>query len=62
MLAPFGTKRLKTHKNGWPKRRSNQLECGRTAKSEKRFSQSYLTFNHLHGMYLSLEWHANGIS
>ena len=26
--------------NGWPKRRSNQLECFKMDKSEKRFSQS----------------------
>ena len=25
-------------------------------------SNSYLTFNHSHGMKMTLEWHANGIS
>ena len=25
-------------------------------------SNSYLTFNHLHGMYMTLEWHTHGIS
>ena len=25
-------------------------------------SNSYLTFNHSHGMSMTLEWHANGIS
>ena len=25
-------------------------------------SNSYLTFNHSHRMYMTLEWHANGMS
>ena len=25
-------------------------------------SNSYLTFNHLHGMFMTLKWHAHGIS
>ena len=36
-VARFCTKR---RSNGWPKPRSNYLECIRTAKSGKRFSQS----------------------
>ena len=30
----------KRRSNGWPKLRSNELECVRMAKSKKRFSQS----------------------
>ena len=63
-VARFGTKRLKT---------PPYLKRFTATMSEKRFSRSvsiavellficYLTFNHSHGMNMTLECHTNNIS
>ena len=51
----------KRRSNGWPKLRSNELECVRMAKSEKRFSQSVCMAFKLFFNIQPFAWHIHDV-